>query len=194
MPSLHAHTDDLRLFDSLPTKHVIRTMILEHARIYAFLEELGDLAKEIKPMTSLADNPQVSEKFRYLVDHLLRSERHHIREENVIIRRLYRLKVFAPGNEIRAQHDSLRVKKRKLENLLYGIHTMDFLSFKKSALRAMKKIQKGLKEHIMLEDTVLFPTALEHIPADEWKQMKKECDAIGYCCFTPKTDTVFQKK
>lgn len=188
--SLKTHTDDLRLFNTLPPNHVLRTMILEHARINAFLEEFDQLLDEIEPMISLADNPQIAEQFRYLVDHLLRSERHHIREENVIIRRLDRLKVFVPGNEIRKQHDNLRVTKRKLENLLYGIHTMDFLSFKKAAQETILNIQKGLREHITLEDTKLFPTALKYISEKEWDQMKIECDSIGYCCFTPNSDTL----
>lgn len=189
LSKLTAHTEDLQLFDSLPPSHIIRTMILEHARIHAFLDELNDLYKQIKPMNTLADNPQISEKLRYLVDHLLRSERHHIREENVIIRRLDKLKVFVPGTEIRKQHDTLRVRKRKLENLLYDILIMDFTLFKKEAKKAISKITDGLREHIILEDTVLFSTALKHIPEKEWEQMKIESDSIGYCCFTPPSTT-----
>ncbi len=186
---LPAHTSDLTLFKSLPKAHMLRTLILEHARIYAFLGELTTVGKQLDAIDSLDDNPGIAVQLRYLVDHLLRSERHHIREENVLIRRLDKLKVYIPGNEIRKQHDVLRVKKRELENLVYRIHTMYFADFKKEAKRAILQAVSGLQEHIKLEDSTLFSTALKHIPEDEWAQMKKECDTIGYCCFTPNKDT-----
>lgn len=187
---LPAHTSDLTLFQSLPTTHMLRTLILEHARIFAFLSELSSVEQQLESMDSLDDNPDIAVQLRYLVDHLLRSERHHIREENVLIRRLDKLKVYAPGNDLRKQHDVLRVKKRELENLVYRIHTMYFTDFKKEVKQAISHAVSGLQEHIKLEDSVLFPTALKHIPEDEWAQMKKECDTIGYCCFTPKATTI----
>lgn len=35
------------------------------------------------------------------------------------------------------------------------------------------------------EDNILYPIALQLLSPDEWEKVKKECDKIGYCCFTP---------
>jgi len=44
-----------------------------------------------------------------------------------------------------------------------------------------------LREHISKENDILYPISLEVIPEEiVWQNMKKECDKIGYCCFTPK--------
>ena len=38
-----------------------------------------------------------------------------------------------------------------------------------------------------IENDILYPLSLEVIPEEVvWQEMKKECDEIGYCCFTPK--------
>jgi DUF438 domain-containing protein len=47
-------------------------------------------------------------------------------------------------------------------------------------------IASTLREHIFKENNILYPMALQ-VVADEgvWQRLKTECDAIGYCCFTP---------
>jgi DUF438 domain-containing protein len=42
-----------------------------------------------------------------------------------------------------------------------------------------------IPSHIYKEDNILYPMALQVIPKDEWETIKKKCDEIGYCCFTP---------
>ncbi|MEM3522863.1 MAG: DUF438 domain-containing protein, partial [Candidatus Bathyarchaeia archaeon] len=44
---------------------------------------------------------------------------------------------------------------------------------------------KELSNHIYKEDNILYPMALQVIPSERWDWIKKECDKIGYCCFTP---------
>jgi uncharacterized protein len=61
-----------------------------------------------------------------------------------------------------------------------------FNEFKKELDEVAKYIVLSLREHIFKENNILYPTALEAIDEKEsWKRTKKECDKIGYCCFTP---------
>jgi hypothetical protein len=46
-----------------------------------------------------------------------------------------------------------------------------------------------LRQHIAKENEVLYPMAQRAIgDPGVWKWMKDECDAIGYCAFTPAAD------
>ena len=42
-----------------------------------------------------------------------------------------------------------------------------------------------LVNHIYKEDNILYQLALQTIAKEEWAELKKRCDEIGYCCFTP---------
>ncbi|GAG93074.1 unnamed protein product, partial [marine sediment metagenome] len=35
------------------------------------------------------------------------------------------------------------------------------------------------------ENNILFPTALKVISENEWREIRGQCDELGYCCFTP---------
>jgi hypothetical protein len=41
---------------------------------------------------------------------------------------------------------------------------------------------RGLEHHD--REALIFPS-IEELGKEEWEQVKKECDKIGYCCFTP---------
>jgi PAS domain S-box-containing protein len=42
-----------------------------------------------------------------------------------------------------------------------------------------------LQNHFYKENNVLFPAAMSVITEQEWVDIRKEFDEIGYCCFTP---------
>jgi hypothetical protein len=47
-----------------------------------------------------------------------------------------------------------------------------------------------LPSHFFKENNILFPAALQVVTVDEWEEVRKEFDEIGYCCFTPSQATV----
>jgi hypothetical protein len=42
-----------------------------------------------------------------------------------------------------------------------------------------------LSSHFYKENNILFPTALKVISENEWREIREQCDELGYCCFTP---------
>ena len=177
---------DSKFYDSLSKKHVIRTLMEEHRVILNFCKVLEKLVKEIKKKTSINDSKEILKDLQLVSGHLLRTEKHHIREEHTFIRRLVSMAEFDPSQEIRRQHDNLGVLKRKLERTLYEIYTNSFDEFQKELQSVSRKLIKDLKKHIDIEENILYPQAVKLIPdKGRWKRMRKESKDIGYCCFTP---------
>jgi hypothetical protein len=48
-------------------------------------------------------------------------------------------------------------------------------------------LSETLSNHFYKENHILFPTALKAIEAQEWSDIKRQFDEIGYCCFTPES-------
>ena len=158
----------------------------EHQVILNFCKVLEKLVKEIKKKTSINDSKEILKDLQLVSGHLLRTEKHHIREEHTFIRRLVSMAEFDPSQEIRRQHDNLGVLKRQLERTLYEIYTNSFDEFQKELQSVSRKLIKDLKKHIDIEENILYPQAVKLIPdKSRWKRMRKESKDIGYCCFTP---------
>jgi len=177
---------DNEFYNSLSKKHIIHTMMEEHQVVLNFCKVLEKLVKDIKKKKSINDSQEILKDLQFISGHLLRTERHHIREEYTFIRRLVIMAEFDPSQEIRRQHDNLGVLKRTLESTIYGIYTSPFDQFQKELQSVSKKLINNLKEHINIEENILYPQAVKLIPdKNRWKKMRKESDDIGYCCFTP---------
>ncbi|MEE8341895.1 MAG: hemerythrin domain-containing protein [Candidatus Neomarinimicrobiota bacterium] len=185
-PMFQEFNIESEFYDSLSKKHIIRNLMEEHRVILNFCKQLKLLVKEIKSKNSIGDSQKVLKDLQLVSGHLLRTEKHHMREEQTLIRRLVRSGEFDPSQEIRRQHDSLGVSKRKLERTIYGIYTTSFDEFQKTLQSISNKLYKDLKKHIDLEENILYPQAIKLIPGkNSWKKIREESNNIGYCCFTP---------
>ena len=69
--------------------------------------------------------------------------------------------------------------------ILQAAKSKAFNRFAKKISELADYITVELPKHIEKEDNILYPMALEVIPENEWPEIKKKCDRIGYCCFTP---------
>lgn len=185
-PIFQDFTIDNEFYNSLGKKHIIRTLMEEHQVILNFLKVLEKLVKDIKHKTSINDSQEILKDIKLISGHLLRTEKHQIREEHTFVRRLVSMAEYVPSQEIRKQHDNLGVLKRKLERTIYGIYTAPFDDFQKELQSVSRELIKDLKSHMDIEENILYPQAVKLIPdKDRWKKMRKESENIGYCCFTP---------
>ena len=185
-PIFQEFSIDSEFYHSLSKKHIIRTLMEEHQVILNFCKVLEKLVKDIKKKKSINDSQDIINDLQFISGHLLRTERHHIREEHTFIRRLVSMAEYDPSQEIRKNHDNLGVLKRKLERTIYEIYTTSFDEFQKELQSVTRKLIKDLKKHIDIEENILYPQAVKLIPdKNRWKKMRKESDNIGYCCFTP---------
>lgn len=177
---------DNDFYNSLPKDHIIRTLMEEHQVILNFCKVLDKLVKDLMEITSLDNADDVINNLKYISGHLLRIERHHIREEHTFIRRLVSIAEFEPSLEIRRQHDELGVQKRNLERTIYGAYTTPLDDFKNDIQIARRALVTTLKKHIQIEENELYPQAVKLLSnINMWEKMKIESDHIGYCCFTP---------
>jgi hypothetical protein len=83
------------------------------------------------------------------------------------------------------EHDEIREQKKKLQELISEVKETTFPSFKDQLWETAKALGNMLPTHFYKENNILFPAALSVITPQEWVDIRKEFDAIGYCCFTP---------
>jgi DUF438 domain-containing protein len=165
--------------------HPIHTLMAEHEIILGFLDRLEKVNLVIQKISDFKEQKELEELVN-IAEHLVEAEPHHKREEEVLFPEMEKRGVFGPPEMMRLEHAELRKSKEELKMLSQSFREENFLALKEKLDGTSKFIISFLREHILKENNVLYPMALEAIPEENvWQKMKLECDKIGYCCFTP---------
>ena len=177
--------------DKIKTKiepgHVVHTLIAEHDKILEFLTELEEINSRIQKLENYDSSLEEFEALKTVTNNILDAENHHKREEDVLFAEMEDRKITGPTRIMRMEHDDLRGKKKFLIQAAEEVSQLDFNDFKAKVDDTAKYIIFNLRDHIFKENYILYPSAIEAIKeAEVWKDMKRRCDEIGYCGFTPK--------
>lgn len=192
-----------------PPGHPIHILMREHALLLDYAAHLRDLAggAPTKSLATLCGCPvciefeaaakpghspreHAMEQARHVVMHLRASENHYVREENVLFPYLERHGVTEPPAIMWMEHNKIRgIKKQLYEatDTALAFATPEGQSQLKDIAVALLETMSG---HFYKENNILFPTAMKVIPNQEWPEIRRQFDGLGYCCFTPEEATV----
>ncbi len=180
------------LHDSLVAKqieveapHPVHSFMEEHKVIVENLNRLSDLLQRIKSAQSFADMGRDLEALKDIAHHLVEAESHHQREEEALFPRLEDHNIAEPGAIMKMDHEEFRKRKQMLFQLSHNHEAYPFNEFQKQCLELGEYLTQKLENHIFKEDNIIYQIALQTLSKEEWELVKKECDKIGYCCFTP---------
>lgn len=170
----------------LSEDHVISILMREHETILCFLDDLELITEKILGLDSYHTVTTEFYKLGHIAEHLVSAELHYQREEDVLFPELERRDVYGPVTVMKEEHKLLRQRKKQLKELADNVAEMDFGEFKCRLKPIVEFIVPTLRDHIMKEDNILYPTAVSVIDDDAvWSRLRSECDRIGYCCFVP---------
>jgi len=169
----------------VPPPHPINTLMEEHKVILKSLDELAGVVDRIKEAASFADMENGLPRLKDISHHLVEAESHHEREEDCLFPVLERHDITEPSNIMRMDHVELRKGKKELYQYAHNPEDHDFDEFRVKIIELGSYLTKELERHIFKEDNILYQIALEVLSGEEWKEVKRKCDKIGYCCFTP---------
>lgn len=183
-------TEDVKL---APEGHPVNILMQEHAILLKYANELRDLYKDIKEKSKYAEVSKELEKINSIIDHFKASTSHYIREENILFSYLEKHGVTQPPKIMWIDHDRIRDIEKNLYSLIEKKEELEYAEFVKSFHNYAHGLAEMLASHFSKENKVLFPTAMQVCTNDEWTEMRKQFDDIGYCCFTPDLPAVKQK-
>jgi len=169
----------------VPPGHPVHTFMEEHNRITQFLDMLKQAAQRIGAADDFRSVEEELEVLKHVAEHLMEVENHNVREENVLFPYLEKHGIREPPAVMWQEHYDLREKKKRLAALVESHGQMDYREFANKLGELAEQITSDLSSHIYKENNILYPAALRVIPHEEWLTIKKECDELGYCCFTP---------
>jgi DUF438 domain-containing protein len=166
--------------------HPINTFMEEHRVILEKLDRLERLAGALERADGLDGFAEGMAELKDVAYHLIEAESHHRREEEALFPALEAHGVEQPPHVMRMDHVILRRKKHDLYNLVERPERTEFKELQTRVRELSTFLHTHLGNHIAKEDNILYRMSLQILTEDEWDQVKRKCDEIGYCCFTPK--------
>lgn len=169
----------------LPASHPISILKDEHKIIKRNLKKLKTALEKLKSAGSFQKAKRQINSLKELSIFFLETEKHHQREEEGIFPRLVAHGITEPPEIFKEDHVEFKAKKADLNKIAMDAQNINFREFVDSISPIIEFLVKNLDDHIYKEDNILYPMALETLEKDEWKDVRKKFDTIGYCCFTP---------
>jgi len=172
---------------NLKPGHPIHTFMEEHKEILGFVDKLKKVLKKSESLGNFKDARKEIEMLKFAAKHLVEAEKHHQREEEVLFPEMEKSGISEPPEIMREEHRDIKPKEKELYKLACECEKLSYQNFIKKAKEIIEFLAEELPNHIYKEDNILYPMAIELIKEkDRWEKIKKDCDKIGYCCFTPK--------
>ncbi len=170
---------------NLQPSQPISILMEEHKIMLKMAEQLVSLANKVLKVSDMRYITEEIHQIEHLAKDFTDSEKHYLREENVLFPYLEKHEITEPPAVMWMEHNEIRELKKKLNALIQDLNEASNQSFRGQLWDTAKAIGNLLPNHFYKENNVLFPAALSVITQQEWVEIRKEFDEIGYCCFTP---------
>jgi PAS domain S-box-containing protein len=168
-----------------PAGHPIHILMEEHKILLKFSGELKDLSTRMKRGPDHASAESEVQELKKIADQLKDSQSHYLREENVLFPYLEKHGITQPPAMMWVEHDRIRELEKNLYQLLDTRERMKFQDFVKQLEERAISLAEFLPSHFFKENKILFPTGLKVIAQNEWGEIRRQFDELGYPAFVP---------
>ena len=169
----------------IPTENPVGILLEEHKIMLQLVEMANTILSKIQSAKSASDAPEDMAHLKHIAEDFVDSEKHYLREENVLFPMLEKHGITEPPAIMWREHDQIRPAKKRFSSVVENHSAMDFQDFKEQLDETIKTLSEFLSSHFFKENNILFPTAMQVVTDEEWREARKEFDQIGYCRFTP---------
>lgn len=160
--------------------HPVYTMRQENEAIEEFIEE-----KLMVNLASFRDEDSEENIIKLIGDLnlLFDIDKHYSRKENLIFPYLEKYNITAPPQVMWGVDDEIRALIKEAKLML-----TDYRKNKEEVVAKIEETCHEIREMIYKEDKILFPMALETLTEDEWINIYRESDEIGYALIEPQVE------
>ncbi|AMW33102.1 hypothetical protein SAMN04488510_10550 [Fervidobacterium changbaicum] len=158
--------------------HPVFISMKEHEKILGMLKRLKDLVESAVNSPSFETFVSISS----VVNEMKGIELHFQKQEYGIFPYVEKYGVEQPPKVMWSEHDTMRSMIKQITEI---VENRDVEALKTVGLKLATDLLEMFMLHVHKENHILFPTALNLVSEEEFKQIRKTFDEIGYCCYFP---------
>lgn len=158
-----------------PPGHPVHTHVAENEVITALADELGALVQKAADGTMGASDFAAAGK---VLERLGGIENHYQRKENQLFPFLEKHGITGPPQVMWGVHDEIRAT---LKRTRAAVGALDAQAFNVEAA----ELARSVIEMVYKEEKILLPMLLETLDVDEWYEVRRGEDVLGYAFVEP---------
>jgi PAS domain S-box-containing protein len=170
------------LFQSALEKSIVKETSPSHP-VYLFKLENRELKKIVDSLKELIKErekglPRIKQKLKDLLNKLKDIETHYARKELVLFPFLEKRGFSGPSKVMWEKDNEVRDLLKQASSSAEKLNKLEDLElFQKNFLAPLIEEITGM---IFKEENILYPTSLEKLSANDWVEVLKESDKVGY--------------
>lgn len=168
--------------------HPVHTFKKENQSIKRELEFIQAMAAQVNQLEDAFDVSESFLKIRSGFNNLMDIEKHYSRKENLLFPFLEKYGITGPSTVMWGKHDQIRELLKNTNQVLSASTQLSAQDGKVIIEMLVNPAIKLIDEMIYKEETILFPMSLDTLTENEWYQVHKQSDEIGYCLFSPEVN------
>jgi len=151
------------------------------------IEKITALLKDLAGKAGEKDPAEFLKEAAGLIDKLGDVERHYVRKEQILFPYLERYGFMGPTQVMWGKHNEIRDLYKQAHAELNNIASTNAVErFVESHLHPLVEEVEGM---IFKEEKILFPASLEKLQTEDWVDVLKESEQVGYAFIEPPADT-----
>lgn len=169
-----------------PPGHPADTFTKENRALGWEIEAAGKLYENV---SSLGENEDFTELWREIRNHfnaLMDVDKHYRRKENLVFPFLEKRGITGPPTVMWGKDDEVRELLKTAIETLTAADTITAGEASSAIDLALRPASTAVEDMIFKEEEILLPMCMDNLTEDEWYEIYRQSDEIGYCLYDPK--------
>lgn len=164
----------------VPKGHPIELFLQDHKIILDIMDKLVKIIREAKKKSNWDEAKSEVEIIIDLIDKLLKSENHNVRQENTLFPMLEKHGLEQPPAIMWMEHTNMKKDKKNMKKIMTDYLSKDYKQTISQLESSAILLLEDFAAHTKKEQHILYKAALDIITEEEWNDIKEECDNLGY--------------
>lgn len=171
----------------VPPGHPVDTFQKENRELERVMKKLTELFEKSEEQVSSIGIEAYKNNLRSLFNNLMDVDKHYRRKENLLFPFLEKYGITGPPTVMWGKHnETRRFLKNAMEALLVPGSNTELL--KNTIDMQLQPAVKAVVDMIMKEEEILFPMTMDKLTDENWYDIYRQTNEIGYCLYDPKVE------
>jgi len=164
----------------VPEGHPVSRFQEDHKNILDLMEKLVDTVNKAEKAGDYESASGYLRKAEAIMGLLMDAENHNVRQENTLFPVLEKHGIEQPPAIMWYEHNEMKEMKKRIIEEIKRVNEGNFVESAGVLRQQAVLLFEKFAAHTQKEENILYVTALKNINEEEWKDIKEECDNLGY--------------
>jgi hypothetical protein len=167
--------------------HPVDTFQKENRELEKVMKNLTGLFEKSGELVSSIGAETYRNNLKLLFNQLMDVDKHYRRKENLLFPFLEKYGITGPPTVMWGKHNETRgLLKSAMDSFLAPAGNPELL--KNTIEMQLVPAMKAVADMIMKEEEILFPMTMDKLTDENWYEIYRQTNEIGYCLYDPKVE------